>query len=159
MIGAERSSLDLIESMKASALAVMAGGGASATRNDETGAAGGGFAAPVISSFNVGDVVALRSDPRSHLPVLEVITGGPQCRYRVFQNGTKATYYESQLQARAAPDDGRETVTVDDLHARLTALQIQSPSTASLFSLRSGRVQFVPYQDRTVLKLIISARA
>src|SRR5262249_45591872 len=40
----------------------------------------------------------------------------------------------------------------------LTSLQILSPSSANLFSLRLGRVQFVPYQYRPVLKLIRSDR-
>ena len=113
---------------------------------------------PALSNFKVGDVVALRSYPSVQLPVLEVITGGPECRYKVFQNNTKATYYESQLQAISAKADEREALAVQDLHAHLTALQILSPSTANLFSLRSGRVQFVPYQYRPVLKLIRSDR-
>ncbi len=157
MIGAERSSLDLIESMKASA---MAGSGVSTAQNPSVGARKevSESVARSVSSFKVGDVVALRSDPSIHLPVLEVIKGGPECRYRVFQNGSNATYYDSQLQAIAAPRDDRERVDVDDLHAHLTALRIQSPSTTSLFSLRSGRVQFVPYQYRPVLKLIRADR-
>ena len=47
---------------------------------------------------------------------------------------------------------------MQSLHAHLTGLQILSPSTANLFSLRSGRVQFVPYQYRPVLKLIRADR-
>ena len=49
--------------------------------------------------FKVGDLVALRSDPNTLLPVIEVIPGGAECRYRVFQNNAKTVYYESQLQA------------------------------------------------------------
>jgi hypothetical protein len=71
----------------------------------------------LVPKFKVGEVVALRSDPAVHVPVLEVITGGPECRYRVFENGGKATYYESQLQALAASEDGGATVDVDELHA------------------------------------------
>jgi hypothetical protein len=89
---------------------------------------------------------------------LEVIASGPECRYRVFQNKTKAVYYESQWQAIPARKDERETLTAQNLHAHLTALQILSPSTANLFSLRSGRVHFVPYQYRPVLKLIRADR-
>ena len=54
--------------------------------------------------------------------------------------------------------DERKTLTVRELHAHLTSLQILSPSTANLFSLRSGRVRFVPYQYRPVLKLIRADR-
>src|SRR5207253_7136961 len=54
--------------------------------------------------------------------------------------------------------DERRTLTADELRAHLTSLHIRSPSTANLFSLRSGRVQFVPYQYRPVLKLIRADR-
>ena len=111
-----------------------------------------------VSMFRVGDLVALRSDPNILLPVMEVIPGAAECRYRVFQKNAKATYYESQLQAAAAPGDMRKALTVHELHAHLTSLQILSPSTANLFSLRAGRVQFVPYQYRPVLKLIRADR-
>ena len=89
---------------------------------------------------------------------MEVIPGGAECRYRVFQNNAKTTYYESQLQAAVIATDERKALTVRELHAHLTSLQILSPSTANLFSLRSGRVQFVPYQYRPVLKLIRADR-
>lgn len=110
------------------------------------------------SAFNVGDVVALRSDPNILLPVVEVIPGGAECRYRVFHNNARTIYYESQLQRAAVPVDERKALTVRELHAHLTSLQILSPSTANLFSLRAGRVQFIPYQYRPVLKLIRADR-
>ena len=109
--------------------------------------------APSGSLFKVGDLVALRSDPSIQFPVIQVVPGGAECRYRVFQNSTKTTYYESQLQAAVVAAEERKTLTVRELHAHLTSLQILSPSTTNLFSLRSGRVRFVPYQYRPVLKL------
>lgn len=164
MIGADPASLDAAESVKATALAAMtpnrnaqAAKAADETLHAAPGSKDAGPAA-VLSGFNVGDLVALRSNPSLHMPILEVITGGPECRYRVFENNTKATYYESQLQAIAAQTDEREALPVQSLHAHLTGLQILSPSTANLFSLRSGRVQFVPYQYRPVLKLIRADR-
>lgn len=108
--------------------------------------------------FKVGDVVALRSDKSIKIPVLEVITGGPEVRYSVFQDGARATYYESQLQAIAAEVVERKSISINEFRARLTALHLLSPSTANLFSLRSGRVNFVPYQYRPVIKLIRSDR-
>lgn len=108
--------------------------------------------------FKVGDVVALRSDNGIKVPVLEVITGGPEVRYSVFQDGVRATYYESQLQAISADAVERKSISIDEFRARLTALHLLSPSTANLFSLRSGRVNFVPYQYRPVIKLIRSDR-
>lgn len=108
--------------------------------------------------FKAGDLVALRSDATVKLPILEVIPDGAEVRYRVFHNGTKATFYESQLEA--VTDDGvaANWTPTDELNARMTALQLLSPSTSSLFSLRLGRVNFVPYQYRPVLKLIRSDR-
>jgi len=111
-----------------------------------------------IHLFGVGELVTLRSDNSIIVPVLEVIQGGPEIRYRVFQDGMKATYYESQLRAAAGGDDENPEISIDELKARLTALHLLSPSTANLFSLRSGRVNFVPYQYRPVLKLIRSDR-
>ncbi len=108
--------------------------------------------------FKVGDLVALRSDPSIVVPVIEVIPSTAEVRYRVFQNNTKVVYYESQLQWTAVPAQERKAINVQELHAHLTSLQILSPSTANLFSLRSGRVQFVPYQYRPVLKLIRADR-
>ena len=107
--------------------------------------------------FKVGDLVALRSNPLQVMPVIEVIIGAGEYRYRVFQSNSKATYYESQLQALNVADE-RTLLAIDELHAYLTSLQILSPSTTNLFSLRSGRVTFVPYQYRPVLKLIRADR-
>jgi superfamily II DNA or RNA helicase/uncharacterized protein YuzE len=108
--------------------------------------------------FKVGEVISLRSDPSVLLPIIEVIAAGAECRYRVFQNNTRKIYYESQLQRAAVPVGNHKVLSVGELQAHLTSLQILSPSTASLFSLRSGRVQFVPYQYRPVLKLIRADR-
>jgi ATP-dependent helicase HepA len=90
--------------------------------------------------------------------VIEVIPGGAECRYRVFHNNARTIYYESQLQRAAVPVGERKALAVRELHAHLTSLQILSPSTANLLSLHSGRVQFVPYQYRPVLKLIRADR-
>ncbi|WP_339862478.1 helicase-related protein [Paremcibacter congregatus] len=108
--------------------------------------------------FLVGDVVALRSDSSKLLPVLEVIIGGTEYRYKVFEDNTQSTYYESQLQSAEISDDKRDALSISELHAHLTSVKILSPSTANLFSLRSGRVHFVPYQYRPVLKLIRADR-
>lgn len=172
LIGANQAALDAVVASKAvsvSAMANMSGGATSqpAKANSETQPAGPSpkpvtgdsvIASVPASLFRVGDIVALRSHPTTNLPVIEVIPGGGERRYRVFQNGAKATYYESQLQAVANVADERRTIPVDELRARLTSLHILSPSTSNLFSLRLGRVQFVPYQYRPVLKLIRSDR-
>lgn len=110
------------------------------------------------SLFKVGDLVALRSAPTLLFPVIEMMLGGAETRYRVFQNGTKAVFYESQLQSGQSDPERPAPLNAAQLRARLTAFQILSGSTANLYSLRSGRVQFVPYQYRPVLKLIRADR-
>ncbi|WP_341864153.1 Swt1 family HEPN domain-containing protein [Gymnodinialimonas sp. 57CJ19] len=160
LIDAERSSIEAVQVVKDSALEVMANQKAAESAPVDT-SANKIPEKPALGPthlFNVGDVVTLRSDKNVQLPVLEVITGGPEVRYCVFQDGAKATYYESQLQAVAAEVSNRPSISIDEFRARLTALHLLSPSTANLFSLRSGRVNFVPYQYRPVLKLIKSDR-
>jgi len=166
-IGATPAALDAVAASKAAAVSAMANlhGGANSqtakTKDDMPPTDPSPKPATETvppSLFRVGDIVALRSHPATSLPVVEVIPGGGERRYRVFQNGTKNTYYESQLQAAVTVADERRTIPVDELRARLTSLHILSPSTANLFSLRLGRIQFVPYQYRPVLKLIRSDR-
>ncbi|MGD0088297.1 MAG: helicase-related protein [Planctomycetota bacterium] len=163
MIEAPQASLDSVEARKATAVAAMASNKsgtveASAKHANEPVPLRANTPPLPATLFSVGDLVALRSNPATILPVIEVIPGGGECRYRVFQNNAKATYYESQLQAPSGAADKRRTLTARELQAHLTSLQILSPSTANLFSLRSGRVKFVPYQYRPVLKLIRSDR-
>ena len=115
------------------------------------------FSGPSATAYQVGDLVALRSDPGIVVPVIEVVPGGAETRYQVFQDNRKATYYESQLRG---PEQAREPdhLSANDLRAYLTSLHLLSPSANSLYSLRSGRVQFVPYQYRPVLRLIRADR-
>lgn len=108
--------------------------------------------------FRPGELVALCSDPGMLLPIIEVIPGGAECRYIVFQNNRKVTFYESQLRCPVAIGDDQVTLSIEDLHACLTSIVLLFPSSTNLFSLRSGRVQFVPYQYRPVLKLIRADR-
>lgn len=174
MINASPSSLTAVESVKNSALREMAQ--AAAAKGKEPPGAGSPPSGSTLTSpeellgadrsasgqtaplFKVGDLVALRSNPAQVMPVIEVVVGASEPRYGVFQNNLKATYYESQLQALAQTDD-RRLLSIDELNAYLTSLHILSSSTANLFSLRSGRVNFVPYQYRPVLKLIRADRS
>lgn len=91
------------------------------------------------------------------MPIIRAMPGGAETRYKVFQDDRATTYYESQLrrseQAGESPQIGAEK-----LRAYLTSLYLLSSSAGSLYSLRSGRVQFVPYQYRPVLRLIRSDR-
>ena len=107
--------------------------------------------------FKVGDLVALRSDPDTVMPIIGVMAGAAEARYQVFQDNRQATYYESQLRP-LEPAEEPSLLSAGDVRAHLTSLHLLSPSTANLYSLRSGRVHFVPYQYRPVLRLIRADR-
>ncbi len=107
--------------------------------------------------FKIGDLVALRSDPETAMPIIGITPGGAEARYHVFQDKHQATYYESQLQPLASGAKP-PPLNANELRAFLTSLHLLAPSTANLYSLRSGRVQFVPYQYRPVLRLIRADR-
>lgn len=164
MLGVEAASLELIESTKTDALAMMAKSqGMSASQGGPETASTDMPSEPAQSSdsptiFQVGELVVLRSNLAAVMPIIEVIPGDAECRYQVFQDNRKVTYYESQLQSLAPIEEVRDRLDVVALRAYLTSLQLLSSSTASLFSMRSGRVQFVPYQYRPVLKLIRADR-
>ena len=166
LLDAEEASLAIVDKAKSVALAAMAPNpkvqkqiGAKEIASRES--VSSGLPASVASSgalFGIGELVALCSDPNVVFPVIEVIQGEPERRYTVFQNNAKKMYYESQLQAtpRSGPD--LDVIDIRTLHSLLTSLQLLSPSTAILFSLRSGRIEYVPYQYRPVLKLIRADR-
>lgn len=106
-------------------------------------------------SFSVGQLLCLRSNSSAVFPVLEVLYSvGTETRYRVFENGARQVYYESQLQALDEPADSHKVLTATELSAMLSAIQLSSPSASTLYSLNSGRVRFVPYQYRPIFKLI-----
>jgi superfamily II DNA or RNA helicase len=173
VLGAAPSTLEAVESFKAATLAAMAGSPRRPTRemdgpavprkvpSAETGPETPTAlpAAPPGTKLKLGDLVALQSNPNTILPIIEVIPGGAECRYRVLENNARATYYESQLKPANLATDQRRVHTARELQPHLTSLQILSPSTANLFSLRLGRIQFVPYQYRPVLKLVRADRA
>jgi len=110
------------------------------------------------SRFKIGELVSLRSARETIFPILEVVKCDIEYRYTVFQGNRKALYFESQLQRPVAKADEPVALSVDRFHAFLTSVMLLSPSSANLFSLRSGRVHFVPYQYRPVLKLIRADR-
>ena len=159
LIDANQKSVDAVQALKEAALSEMTE--KTASKNEETSSdspASTRTESPAPNLFNLGDVVSLRSDRDLKLPILEIVTSGPEIRYVVFENGVKANYYESQLQAIVEDKDDVPSISIDEFFARITAFHLRSPSTANLFSLRSGRVNFVPYQYRPVLKLIKSDR-
>lgn len=114
---------------------------------------------PPAYKFSVGQLVCLRSNLNTVFPILEIVTaGGSEIRYRVFENGGRQVYYESQLQIIDEPEVSHRELNATELSAMLTAVHLSSPSASALYSLNSGRVHFVPYQYRPVFKLIRADR-
>lgn len=167
VVGADPDLIQRVEAFKSGTLAQLAPSHPDAPRvlGESGGQARSGIDAPILaisepaSKFTVGQLLCLRSNPAAVFPVLEVLpneTAGT--RYRVFENGVRQVYYESQLQALDEPAEDRKVLTATELSSLLSAVQLSSPSASALYSLNSGRVRFVPYQYRPVFKLIRADR-
>lgn len=112
-----------------------------------------------MPSFQIGQFVVLKSHPNKQFPVIEILPAADtETRYKVFVDNTIAIYYQSQLTSIDSTPAARHKLTANALKARITALQLQTPSASRIYSLNSGRIQFVPYQYRPVLKLIRADR-
>ncbi|MFL5624264.1 MAG: DEAD/DEAH box helicase, partial [Ktedonobacteraceae bacterium] len=110
------------------------------------------------SEFTIGQLVALRSDPTHVGAIINILPGSPENRYIVFLDNAPSTYYASQLRQHDLPSPSFVITPLPVFHAYLTALQLNHPSLATLYSLNAARVNYVPYQFRPVLKFIHSDR-
>ena len=108
-------------------------------------------------AFAIGDTVALRSDPSRVGVITSVMPSNREARYSVFIDGRLERLYASQISA-AHVGQRMVSATLEEFNARLTALQLVAPSLANLYSLQSGRIDFIPYQFRPVLKFIRADR-
>jgi ATP-dependent helicase HepA len=109
------------------------------------------------TSFHIGETVALRSDPQRVGVITSITPSNRATRYGVFIDGRMETLYGTQLLAAdIAP--AAIGATVNELNARLSALQLAAPSLANLYSLQAGRIDFIPYQFRPVLQFIRADR-
>lgn len=108
--------------------------------------------------FALAQIVTLKSNPSRYGPIIDVLPGRPENRYRVFLDGTPQTLFASQLKARVEQEDRFQSLSSDHFHAYLTALQIRYPGLSTLYSLNAARVDFIPYQFRPVLRFIRSDR-
>ena len=160
MIGASNETVQTVEAFKANTLALLTSAmpvksvepapvqrpvsGHQATI-EEPHATGRVTTSQPCALFAVGNLVTLRSNAAVVMPIVEVVlaTAGEQ-RYRVFQNNSLTTYYESQLQAVASTEGEPKQLDAETVPAYLTSLQLLAPSTVNLYSLRSGRVSFIP---------------
>lgn len=108
-------------------------------------------------NFAIGATVALRSDPARIGVITGITPSNRETRLSVFIDSRLETWYLSQVVA-ADLTPGAVHATLDEFSARLTALQLAEPSIANLYSLQAGRIDFIPYQFRPVLKFVRADR-
>ena len=113
----------------------------------------------IQDGFAPGQLVRLKSNREKVFPILaELPNSGEDRRYQVFEGNKPASYYESQLEIIPDVQGERIPTPLVEFHARLSSLLLAAPSSANLYSLHSGRVRYVPYQYRPVLKLLRADR-
>lgn len=101
------------------------------------------------------DKVRLVSDPLAVGIICNVVPMGSITRYDVFINGETRIFYTGQIVPFVdAPHEA--VISPDELRCFITAYLINKPSSESLYSMNSGRIDFIPYQFRPVLKLMKS---
>lgn len=101
------------------------------------------------------DMVTLKSNPEIKGMVFAVSEIGAERKYDVFIDGHINSYFYEQLNVvNDAPE--YEAVNIQALQSYLSAFQLRNPSSQSLYSLNSARIDFVPYQFRPALKMIKS---
>lgn len=101
------------------------------------------------------DKVRLVSDPSAVGIICNVMPMGSITRYDVFINGETRIFYTGQIVPFVdAPHEA--VISPDELRCFITAYLINKPSSESLYSMNSGRIDFIPYQFRPVLKLMKS---
>ncbi len=111
-----------------------------------------------MPKFNLGQVVALRSNPSTVGAIIEILEKGEETRYVVFHGNTRNVYYESQLIIVYPEEKDKEPIPLKIFNAKLTAIQINQPSLSTLYSLHAARINFIPFQFKPVLKLVNSDR-
>jgi len=106
--------------------------------------------------FKLGSLVSLKSNPDIKLPILQIIEGLQETVYIVYKDNQKIEYFESQLLDEDKKESKSSIINIHDLRASISSYKIMSPSLTNLFSLKSGKIEFVPYQYRPILKLLRS---
>lgn len=101
--------------------------------------------------IKVGSLVV----PISDTSVFGAVTEIDGNKYSVLINGKIQSFYAEQIKLHNR-DFGGKQLSLKQVKSAITAYQINNPSSASLYSLNSARIDFVPYQFRPALKLIKS---
>ena len=106
--------------------------------------------------FKVGEIVGLKSDPNAKASIISIKQVSNPTSYEIFYNNETKIFFESQLVKLSNENDTILLKDINFLKSLITSHSILSPSLSNLFSLRSGKIEFVPYQYRPVMKLLKS---
>lgn len=98
-------------------------------------------------------LVYLTSSPEIKGIVVRIADFGDINKYDVFVNNAVRSYFTGQI-APVVETEQYNWVNLNTVRSYLTAYQINQPSSQSLYSLNSARIDFVPYQFRPALKLL-----
>ena len=120
-------------------------------------------------AFGVGSIVSLRADAnRTGAIIAELPAIGGRRRFNVYHSPIRSrVYFEDQLQLVGGSDghewaealaDGQFVDPVE-FRARLTATRLNNPQTDYLYSLRSARILFIPFQFKPILRLLRADRS
>jgi superfamily II DNA or RNA helicase len=148
VIFADEEKIERVKSVKKSLLA-------QSVENSQTQPAPGNNQ---TQEFQIGSLVQLKSNPEIKGAVIAVAKGEHGSKYTVFHDNATHDYYSSQITLANTSHKTEQTLSCDQFHAHISALQIQNPSVSNLYSLRSAKIDFIPYQFRPVLKFIKSDR-
>lgn len=104
--------------------------------------------------FSLGQVVCLKSDESKKGAVVSI---SQDDIVSVFIDGEIRPFYESQL-LDATSEKSKNTYFSSylDFHNYITAIEVCQKKQSSLSSLNTGKIDFIPYQYRPVLKFIKS---
>jgi hypothetical protein len=115
--------------------------------------------------LTIGSIVALRADHSRAGPIIaELDPIGGRRRFRVYHSaGQIRDYFEDQVEAITIDMPGSvwtsrlvhgQFVSHGEFSARLTATRLSNPQIDHIYSLRSARIQFIPFQFKPLLRLL-----
>jgi ATP-dependent helicase HepA len=138
--------------------------------NPVDGESSGGAIGPKLNEdqLALGSIVSLRADPTRTGPVIaELPAIGGRRRFRIYHSAASIRdYSEDQLQLQQQSPGGewadrlldRRFADPLEFRSRLTAMRLNNPQVDHIYSLRSARIQFIPFQFKPLLRFLRAER-
>ena len=119
--------------------------------------------------FSVGQQVALKAEPSRQGVIIEVLPAvRGSIRYRIYHSPTEIREYDAEqimMWQFHQPISRLEEVLYagprlkpDEFIARLTARRLNLPQADVLYALRAGRLHFIPFQFKPLLRFLRADR-